>query len=99
MVTVEDAINAHIRYCEKQKHPSHNSSYNHVMDIWIRTLKSAPRDVTEIQKVIDRKERQRKATLTLEQADPIYKEIQALEWVSMILRGSDKERENWAKLT
>jgi hypothetical protein len=33
------------------------------MDIWIKTLKSALRDLAEIQNVIDRKERQHKAAL------------------------------------
>lgn len=98
MATIEDAISAYIRHCEKQKHPSHNPLHNRGMDIRIRVLKSAPLDLTEIQKVIDRKEQQRKIMLLVEQAQPIFTEIQALEWVRMILRASDTERTNWSKL-
>jgi hypothetical protein len=62
-----------------------------------KSAEKRTRDPAEIQKVIDRKEQKRKAALTPEEMQPIFFEIQALEWVSMILRGSDKERENWAK--
>jgi hypothetical protein len=79
MVTIEDAINAHIRYCEKQKHPAHNPLINRDMDIWIKVLKSAPRDLIEIQKVIDRKGVQLNAALSSEQSQPIFMEIQALK--------------------
>ena len=61
-------------------------------------LNSAPHDLIQIEKLIDRKEQKGKAALTVEQADPIYTEIQALEWVRMILRGADVERANLSKL-
>jgi hypothetical protein len=48
--------------------------------------------LAELQKVIDRKKQMRKSALTLEQANPTYTEIQALEWVRTIIGGSDKER-------
>jgi hypothetical protein len=51
--------------------------------------------LAELQKVIDRKEQMRKSAPTLEQKDIISVEIQSLEWVRMIIRGSDKERENY----
>ena len=92
MATVEEAINAHINYCEKQKHPTHSAVFNRGMDIWIRVLESAPRDLTEVQKLLDGRNRKLNEAQTYEQQEPIWDEIQALGWVLMILRGSDKER-------
>lgn len=93
MVTNEDAIKTHIQYCEKQKHPSHSVIFHRGVDITIKTLQSAPRDLAELQKVIARKTRQHEAAITWEQKDIIGAEIHALEWVRMIIRGSDRARQ------
>jgi hypothetical protein len=87
VTNLQDAVNVHIQYYEKLKTRS--------ADIWIKVLKSAPRDLAEVQKVIDRKVHLFNTQTTPEDADLIYTEIQALEWIRIMLRDSDKEQKNW----
>jgi hypothetical protein len=95
MTTIEDAINAQIQYCRKRKNDAHSAVFNRSMDTWIEVLKSAPRDLAEIQKLIERRDKQLKAASTWEKQDAIIDKLDALDWLRMILKCSAKERESW----
>lgn len=46
--------------------------------------------------MLDQKEVELNQAESPEKGEAIHEELQALEWLRMILRGSDRERETWA---
>ncbi len=94
--TVEDAIQGFIATQRKKLNPSHSSVYLRGVKTTIRILEKAPRDLNKVQLMIDKKEVALNQADTMEKGDILYEELQALEWLRMFLRGSDRERETWA---
>jgi hypothetical protein len=57
-------------------------------------LEKTPRDLDKVQLMIDQKEVELNQADSREKGDFIYEELQGLEWLRMILRGSDRGRDN-----
>jgi hypothetical protein len=96
--TVEDAIQGYIATQKRRLHPSHNAAFLSGVQTTIRILEDTPRDLDKVQLLIDQKEVALNKANSIEQGDVLHNELQALEWLRMILRGSDRERETWAQI-
>ena len=98
MATMEDAISAHISWLSLDITPLHNSAYVKSQKAWVKILKQTPRDSAIIERLIEQKKAALKQAHTAEQAWNIRIELTPLEWLWMIVNGSEKEWADWALL-
>jgi hypothetical protein len=97
MATIQDSIDAKIKQCERGISPLHSSIFNRNLETKIRILKTSPQNSVEIEKIIVKKKAALDApSTTLEKADLLRMEIYVLEWLFMILAGSQRKIDNWA---
>lgn len=96
--TNEDVIQGWIVMEKKQMHPSHSSVFLRGVHTTIRIMEKTPRDLGKVQRLIDQKEAALHETDNIVKRDMLREEVNALEWLRMILRSSGHELETWASI-
>jgi len=97
--TAEEAIQGFKARLKQKIHPSNSSLFNNGLKTKIRILEQTPRDLPRVQRIIDQKKAMLKQSTNPIQGDILDQELFALEWLRMILKGSDREREIWANVS
>jgi hypothetical protein len=95
---VEDAIQGWISMEKERLHPALSSIILRGIQTTIRIMEKTPRDLVKVQLLIDQKEAALHKTDSIEKRDALREEVNALEWLRMLLTSSDRERETWACL-
>lgn len=98
MVTMDDAINAYCAWLKRNVSPLHNTAYVRSLETTIRVLEQTPRDCTIIDRLSEQKKTKMKQAHHVGDIDNTRNEITALEWLRMIVNGSEQEWKNWALL-
>lgn len=107
MATMEDAITAYIAYLKKEaglgkksvdERCGHNAAYQRSTEVEIRVLKDTPRDPKVVARLLERKRVMLGQAEKLEE-DRLMSEITALEWLNMILNGTEEKWRGWALLS
>lgn len=78
--------------CERKLLVSDSFSDNDRLQIWISTIKNAPRSVDAIQTLMDTKEVEMNQVSCISELQRLDREWSALEWLKKILRQAKNEQ-------
>jgi hypothetical protein len=107
MATLEDAINARIRYKRFQAgldsqapDPRYgvNTAFRRGCEIEIRIMKDTPRDIKVVERLLNQKKVAFKQAKTIEEHERLRCEISGLEWMRFIVKSGPKEWHAWSLL-
>jgi hypothetical protein len=82
---------------EERLHPALSSIFLRGIHTSIRIVEKTPRDLKKVQLLIDQKEAALHKTNSIEKRDELREEVNALEFLRMLLRSSAGEWEKWAQ--